>query len=425
VTARHTERITPVPLLELLPPVEVQQLVATLPRSTLDRGDLLFREGDPGAHLYLILSGQIEIVKALGTADERILGVRNAGEMFGEMVLINPDHVRTASVRARAVTELLQVSRQVCDEVLRRHPRLAIEVARVLSARLRESDNATICDLQSKNRQLSQAYQELQTAQAQLMEQERRERERQLAQERIEQELRIACEIQQTLLPKQAPALPGLAFAMHYQPARAVGGDFYDFLPLLDGSVGIVIGDVAGKGVPAALIMATTRSILRGLTQQALTPGQVLARANQLVGLDVPPAMFVTCFFMRLNPATGTMHFANAGHNLPYCRRGDQVIELRATGMPLGLLPDMHYAEHEARLLPGDSLVLYSDGLIEAHNPQREMFGLCRLQRRLADPHAGCGHQLLQFLLAELAQFTGPDLEQEDDITLVTVQRQA
>ena len=245
------------------------------------------------------------------------------------------------------------------------------------------------------------------------------------ARERIEQELRVARLIQQTLLPKENPALPGWQVDAKYQPAREVGGDFYDFLYLPDGRLGIIVGDVTDKGVPAALVMATTRSILRAAAQRIQSPGEVLARANDLLDPDIPPNMFVTCLYAILDPATGRLHYANAGHDLPYRRHGRGVDELRARGMPLGLLPGMTYEENETTLAPGDSVLLYSDGLVEAHNHQRDMFSFPRLRDLVGSSPVDGGAALIDFLMDELAEFTGPDWEQEDDITLVTIQRTA
>ncbi|MDQ3029921.1 MAG: SpoIIE family protein phosphatase, partial [Actinomycetota bacterium] len=179
------------------------------------------------------------------------------------------------------------------------------------------------------------------------------------AREGIEQELRVARLIQQTLLPKTVPELPGWRLAAYYRPARAVGGDFYDFLDLADGRLGLVIGDVTSKGVPAALVMATTRSVLRATVLQLPSPGLVLGRANELLCPDMPPHMFVTCFYAVLESATGRLAYANAGHPLPFRRRDDGVDELRATGMPLGLMSDARYEEREIHLIPGERVLFY------------------------------------------------------------------
>src|SRR4028119_1801376 len=160
--------------------------------------------------------------------------------------------------------------------------------------------------------------------------------------ERIEQELKVARLIQQTLLPKTLPELPGYEVAAYYQPAREVGGDFYDFLTLEDGRLGLVVGDVTDKGVPAALVMATTRTMLRAAAQRLLSPGEVLQRVNDVLVQDIPPHMFVTCLDAILAPGSGRLVYANAGHDLPYRRRagrGEGAEELTARGAPLGLVP--------------------------------------------------------------------------------------
>jgi serine phosphatase RsbU (regulator of sigma subunit)/anti-sigma regulatory factor (Ser/Thr protein kinase) len=248
----------------------------------------------------------------------------------------------------------------------------------------------------------------------------REKRAQDLERERIEQELHVARLIQQTLLPKELPQLPGWQISSYYQPARAVGGDFYDFLYFDDGRLGLVIGDVTDKGVPAALVMATTRSILRSTAHTAVSPGKVLQQTNDLLHQDIPPNMFVTCLYAILDPASGRLEYANAGHDLPYRRHADQVFELRATGMPLGLMPGMDYEEKEIMLTPGESILFYSDGLVEAHNTRRQMFGFPHLMKLLAEVPDNT--PVIDFLLAELASFTGPDWEQEDDVTLVTLQ---
>ncbi len=240
--------------------------------------------------------------------------------------------------------------------------------------------------------------------------------------ERIRQELQLARHIQQNLLPKEPPDLPGWKIAVQYQPALEVGGDFYDFIPLADGRVVFVVGDVTDKGVPAALVMTTTRAILRGAARQMLSPGKALAHSNELLLPEIPQRMFVTCLYGILEPQTGRIVYANAGHNLPCIRDRQEVMELHATGMPLGLLPDMVYEEKEAILPPGGCMLLYSDGLVEAHNNQSEMFGFPRL-RTLVGELAEDPETALNCVVEALQQFTGPNWSQEDDITLLSFHR--
>ncbi len=239
--------------------------------------------------------------------------------------------------------------------------------------------------------------------------------------ERIAYELRVARLIQETLLPKEVPSLSGWTLAVHWQPAREVGGDFYDFIRLPDGRLGILVADVTDKGVPAAMVMATTRSLLRAAAERLIEPGEVLTRANELLHPDIPPKMFVTCLYLVLNQKTGEISFSNAGHNLPYLQTSGRVNELVATGMPLGLMPNMDYEQKKFTLHPGETLMLSSDGLIEAHNPDREMFGFNRVQALIRENKNG--ERLIGHLLKNFQDFVGEDYEQEDDITILTIER--
>jgi predicted ester cyclase len=240
--------------------------------------------------------------------------------------------------------------------------------------------------------------------------------------ERIDQELQVARQIQQALLPEATPQLDGWELTTYYEPAREVAGDFYDFLKFEDGRLGLVVGDATGKGMPAALVMSTTRGMLRAVVQSLESPGEVLARVNEAVVADIPTSTFVTCLYAILDPKSGSLKYANAGHDLPFLRRGSgDCEELRARGMPLGLMPSMNYEEKEIVIGAGEGVLFYSDGLVEAHDPKREMFGFPRLRALVAE-HGEAG-SLGNFLLEELNSFVGEGWEQEDDITLLTLRR--
>ena len=246
------------------------------------------------------------------------------------------------------------------------------------------------------------------------LQQERIERER------VEHELGVARRIQQASLPKEVPTLEGWQITPFYRPAREVGGDFYDFHLLSDDRLGLVVGDATGKGVPAALVMSTTCGMLRLAARSTSSPGEMLQGVNEVLCPNIPPNMFVTCFYAILDPKSGHLSYANAGHDLPYVRRRDgDPEELRARGMPLGLMPGIGYEEKETILDAGEAALFYSDGLVEAHDPKGEMFGFPRLQALVAQ-HGGKG-SLGDFLLEELYSFAGGDWEQEDDITLLTL----
>jgi serine phosphatase RsbU (regulator of sigma subunit)/predicted ester cyclase len=252
----------------------------------------------------------------------------------------------------------------------------------------------------------------------QRLEQERIERER------IEQELQVARRIQQASLPREVPRLEGWQISPYYQPARQVGGDFYEFFELDDGRVGFAVGDTTGKGVPAAFVMSATCALLGGVAAgSGSPPGEVLYLVNEALLPRIPPNMFVTCFYAILEPESGNLTYANAGHDLPYVRHGSDAEELRARGMPLGLMPGMDYEEKEIILQVGDSALFYSDGLVEAHDSKGEMFGFPRL-RELVAQH-GEERSLEELLLEDLYSFVGEGWEQEDDITLLTLRRSA
>jgi serine phosphatase RsbU (regulator of sigma subunit) len=405
--------IKEIPFFDLLSEDKAQTLMDVFHARDYPAGVTLFEEGDPGDSFTIVLAGETEIIKALGTPEERLISVVAAGDYLGEMSLLYPDGRRSASARTRTPVQILELPRADFETLLESHPRLAFELTREMVTRLRSAEDAFIRDLQEKNRQLAQAYQELKAAQDQLIEQEK-----------LALELDIAHKIQASLLPKELPAIPGWHVSAHWQPARAVGGDFYDFIQFPDGRFGLVIGDVSGKGVPAALVMASTRSVLRDAAEHLVSPGAVLEHVNDLLCEDMPANMFVTCLYALLDPANGVLDFANAGHNLPYCYSPNGIIELRATGMPLGLMPGMRYEQPRSQLSPGQALLMYSDGLTEAHNPDREMFGGERLHTFLAQWQPAADRvgaaKLIPSLLDALAAFTGPGLEQEDDVTLLS-----
>ena len=297
----------------------------------------------------------------------------------------------------------------------------------VENARLYNRLQGTYREMEKKEEEVRQLNKDLEKRVAERTEQLKsamaKQQQEAQERERIEQELRVARLIQHTLLPKSAPELEGHHIAVYYQPAREVGGDFYDFLDLEDGRLGLIVGDVSGKGVPAAIVMAITRTMLRAAYRLGSpAPGEILEQVNNILYPEIPPNMFVTCLAALLDSRSGRLHYANAGHDLPYLRHADGGSEeLRATGMPLGLMPNMSYEEKEITLEPGESVLLYSDGLVEAHDPQREMFGFPRMQGFVgAHPDAAT---LIDSLLGELERFTGEEWEQEDDITLLTLKR--
>lgn len=407
----NPERLRTIALFASLTGSELDGLAPSFSLRDFPAGRVVFHEGDPSSYFAILLGGEVEIIKALGTPEERLLAVLGPGDFLGEMGLFDPDGQRSASARARSPVEWAEITPQTFDELLHRQPAITFRLLREMNRRWRRSEADTIRDLQIKNLALTRAYQELQQAQAEL-----------IKKEKLEHELELARVIQASLLPREIPRLAGWQLAAHWQPARAVSGDFYDFLPYPDGRLGVLIADVTGKGMPAALVMAVTVSVLRSVVGPETAPGAILERANQLLCAVIPPGMFVTCLYALLDPARGSLRFANAGHNLPFkAAAGGAVTEPRATGMPLGLLPGMRYEEIEVQLEPGSGLLLYTDGMVEAHNSQGEMFGVPRLQAHLEGLHFS--PSVMEALLGQLGEFTGQGWEQEDDVTFVVLQR--
>ena len=402
-----------VPLFHSLPPDELERLAGELREVILPPGTVLFRQGEAGDSFYVVLEGRLEIVQALGTPDERILARRGAGEFVGEMSLLNPAGVRTACVRAETAARLWQMTSEAFEALIRRRPRLAYDVARVVSERMTAAQQAAIEDLQAKNRQLRQAYRELEAAQAQLVEKER-----------LERELEVAREIQMSVLPRGVPDLPGLHFGAQIVPARAVGGDFYDFIPLDERHVGIVVGDVAGKGVPAALFMTQTQALLRATASRGTPPAEALRLVNRQLLSRGGAALFITVLYGVLDAEQGEFAYARAGHELPLLVLPDGEARAMplAPGQPLGLWSELLIDEQVVVLPPGGCLVLYSDGLTDVHNVAGERMGGERVLARLTSLAGQPAGAVCEALWREVVDYRGEE-PAYDDVTLVAVSR--
>ncbi len=400
-----------VPLFADLPIDEIEHLAATLQPAVYPANTLLLREGDIGDHFYVVLEGTIAIIKAMNTPDERLFGLRGPGEFVGEMSLLSQDGLRTASVRVLEDARVLELTRADFDALLYRYPTLAYSMLRVLSVRLRTSNDMAIQDLHEKNRRLAQAYADLQAAQAQLIEQET-----------LARELKLAREIQESMLPQQLPDLPGFELGARMLAARMIGGDFYDVIPLSGDRLGLVVGDVSGKGAPAALFMALTCSLLRAEAIRTESPEETLRSVNRHLLTYNTHSMFVTVLFGILHRDTLRFDFVRAGHDLPLILdpHGEQHNFILGRGHPLGLFPNPALDVQTVVLPPGALLLLYSDGATEAMNEQNELFGAERIvetvrQRLYATAQEVCAH-----LLATLAAYCG-DAPQSDDITLLVL----
>jgi phosphoserine phosphatase RsbU/P len=400
-----------IPLFASIPPDEMKKIFADLRSITLSPDAALFREGDRGDSFYVVLEGVMDIIQELGTEDERLLITMGPGGYFGEMCLLDPLTLRSASAVSRTEVRLLEMSRSDFDALLIRWPVAAYDLARSLSSRLRRTDSSTILALKEKNRLLEKAYRELQAAQAEIIEKEK-----------LERELNLAWEIQNSMLPHSVPRFRGFDFGTCMVPARVVGGDFYDFIPLDDNTLGIAVGDVSGKGVPAALFMALTRTLMRSEARLAGSAREALLGVNRNL-LEMNDAeMFVTVLYGVLNRQTCEFHYGRAGHELPIlCNdQGFTTTPDHGHGQPLGIVPDPAIDERTIVLSPGDTLLLFTDGVTDAFDEKGLSFGTGRLHSSLG----ACCHEPPQQVcdrLTDLIRDYQHPTPQFDDITIVAI----
>jgi serine phosphatase RsbU (regulator of sigma subunit) len=410
-----------IPLFSLLPTHELETLASLAKIYACPPGHVLFCEGDPSKTFVVILEGSLEVIKDFNSDTEQRLAVLGVGAYLGEMSLFLGQQTRSASARTLEKTTIAEFKRQDFENLLKRQPEMAFQLMQEMSQRIRNQGEIATRDLRLKNQRLEKAYEELKAAQAQI-----------IAQEKLEYELSMARQIQQALLPEELPRPAGWDLSAYWQPARAVSGDFYDFIPLTERHLAIVVADVTDKGVPAALVMAVTRSVIRAVSKAACTssgcvsPGSLLEQINEVLCPDMPMSMFVTCLLAVLDVETGTLAFANAGHPPFYHSNHLSISQLRARGIPLGLICGTPYEELQVQLAEGDSLLMFSDGLTEAHDATDDMFGFERIQAGLAQlnqtpPVSANG--IIHGMLERLAAFIGPATEQEDDVTLVSIRR--
>lgn len=401
-----------VPLFALLPAEELEALAARLRQVAFPTGAYLVHEGERGDQFYLILEGELEVRKAEGTPEARQVGLRGPGEYIGEMSLFNPDSARTASVRASAPTRVLEVTRADLHALLQRYPPLAFEMVRVMSQRLTNAHDNAIRDLQAKNQQLSAAYDALKAAQAQIIENER-----------LERELQVAASIQLSILPRTLPQRPGLDLGAVMAPARSVGGDFYDVLVLDEDHTGLVIGDVTDKGVPAAIFMARAHAFWRAEAARGGAPAHVLHRVNAHLFETNAEGLFVTMIYGIVNHRTGAFTYARAGHDAPIvCDPTGAGLTLPfALGQPLAALPAPVLDEQTVHLPAGGRVVLYTDGITEAWDAAHSHFGEARLLAVL-HAQAAAGAQAVCDHLRQAVEAHRGAAPQSDDLTLLVAQ---
>ncbi len=400
-----------VPLFSSLSPAGIEALCELLQEKTYPSQTVLFEEGDHGDRFYVVEAGEITIIKAMGTPQERVLAVRGAGEFIGEMSLLSRAGERTASARVEPGSRLLEMGRADFDAFLHRVPDVAYEMLVVLSDRLNEAHNVSIRDLTEKNRQLEEAYASLKAAQQQIIEKEI-----------LERELEQSRQIQRSMLPARLPKVKGYDLGAGSEPAQMVGGDFYDILPLGADRLGVMIGDVSGKGVSAALFMAQSLSLLRAQARLHRDPVQVLKSVNQELLERNASGMFVTLLYGILHLSSRQFVYARAGHLPPalWDRDGLPVLVPLGDGQILGIIPNINLERMSLTLPPGGTLLLYTDGATEARNSQGDFLEEAGLYAwvppRLNQP----AQSLCDSLIHSVLDYHG-SARQDDDITIIVV----
>ncbi|MGD8245634.1 MAG: SpoIIE family protein phosphatase [Anaerolineae bacterium] len=388
---------------------EVLRALAGVAREKRFRpGEVILEEGSSGRELYLIVEGRVEAVKT-HEGDEVLLAIRGPGELLGEMALIE-EKPRSATVRAVAPTRVLEVSEPDLRALLAKDRTLLYEAARVLSARLRQGDLARIAQLQRKNRELAQAYRELQEAQAALVEKER-----------LEHELDLARELQQSILPHTFPDLPGVTCAAESRPARQVGGDFYDVISLSDMHTALVMADVSDKGMSAALYMALTRSLIRAEARHHRSPREVLLSTNRLLMEMSQATMFVTVFYGVLDLSNSTLLYTRAGHDYPllFDPHTGECRVLTGQGVVLGCVEEVNLEELSVDLSAGSLLVLYTDGITDANSDAGEFFGPERLQETVCAAGGLSAQGVCDFVFNSVDRFQAGAVQYDDMALLV------
>jgi phosphoserine phosphatase RsbU/P len=409
------EIIRRVPLFSAVPPRHLRWLAETLQAEDLLAGTVLFHEGERGERFYIVIQGEIEIFKRLEDGGEQVVAVRGPGEYVGEMSLISASGLRTGGARARTDGEVLVMTREDFDALLHRYPSLGYTLARVMGERLEQAHSSSTRRLEERNRELQSALDQLRAAQAELV-----------ATRKLEHELALARDIQVSLLPKALPGIPGYDFGARLLPMMQVGGDFYDFIELEDDHVGIAAGDVSGHGVSAALIVAITVALLRAQARRpGCSPSEVLSSVNeQLLGMGAD-RMFVTAIYGDLDTRAGVFTFARAGHEPLLLASSDEAsarYDLGGGGRLLGLFDGVELQDASVRVAPGDTLALYTDGVIEARSPTREFFGEERLSELVGASRGQSAQLLCDRVVAEVQKHTGQQ-QQSDDITVVAIRR--
>ncbi|MBN1991904.1 MAG: SpoIIE family protein phosphatase [Anaerolineae bacterium] len=410
-----------IPLFSTLSMAALETVAHILKENFYPAGEFLFHEHARGDRAYIIKSGQVEVLRNIGTPDETFLGTSDPGELIGEMAILEAE-TRSAGVRALQDTTTLEITGQDFESLITKNGAVGYQVVKMLSHRMRQAGDY------------------------------RAEQRAQMA--RVEREMEIAGRIQADFLPDKLPQPPGWEIAAYFHPARAVGGDFYDAFPLAQNMIGFIIADVSGKGAGAALFMALVRSLIRAFAEQGLLLGpdylpdhrlaapagvsgqkqaplstsanalNAVALANDYVLRNHYRArMFASLFLGVLEPTTGLLTYINAGHNPPILFGPDGIKEeLEPTGPIVGMLPHSTFKTAQTNIRPGETLLGYTDGVTEARSVSGEFFGEERLRLLLAGGQSLSATAWLDQLKTAVRNHAA-GAAPSDDITMLAIHR--
>lgn len=385
--ADKIEFLGTIPLFSSLPPDRLAKIAEFVEEKTYPPNTFLFHEGDPGDFLYLILSGEVSLIKE----GIPLKTLRQRGDCMGEMALIDQSP-RSASLMALTELRSLRLSRDHFNRVLNENPPISLELLKVMSTRLREDLHLQVDAI-------------------------RQEAAR-------SRELKLAAEVQRSLLPRAELHLPYLHTTGYCEPAHTVGGDYYDYLILSPERIGIVIGDVMGHGFHSALFVAMVKSCLQTQIRQASSVSKVIESINHAVE-QAQTGIFLSLCYMVINARSHTLTYANAGHPFPYHyhRRTGCLETLESTCIPLGMLPGMMLPRRYFRRRPwesGDVLLLYSDGVTEAANLHEEEFGAERLSSLFLANVDRSSEEIKEAILDALDMHC-QGKPRTDDVTLIVI----
>lgn len=372
---------------------------------------VLCHQGEVEHVFYVVVKGSVAITKVMEDGQERILNMVGKNGYFGEMGLID-DSPRAANCVTITPTTVLEVTEAQFDQFVQNSPSLANLLLQRILANARNMDKIYIEDLQAKNEALEKAYTDLKAAQAKLVKQER-----------LERELELAAQVQRNLIQQELPQFPDYGFAAYLQPARQVGGDFYDVVQLDDEHLGVLIADVADKGFHAALFMAVTRTLFLREGKHSLSPAAVALAVHQgMFEVANTDEVFLTAFYGVLHRPSGRLTYVRAAHERPFLlRHGREVMALPGDGRFLGMIPDLTLNEEVIDLEPGDRLIMFSDGVPDAVNEADEGYS----NQQLAAAIAACGQktaaEIVTHVVADLAQWQGK-ADPFDDLTLLVLE---